>query len=156
MTIESISEEDYRDYLQAEAKRKWGYPLNEAILKKIFHYTDYYPKYVNALCAKIWFSELEPTPELVDKLWEDYIFSRKLNIAEELNDLTLNQRKLLRYLCNNPTKSPFGYETSVGAGLSTSAIQVALPPLLERDLVIEADNAYRALDPTFRYYFDMF
>lgn len=156
MTIERISEEDYRDYLQVEAMQKWGYALNEAILKKIFHYTEYYPKYVNALCAKIWFSELDPTPELVDKLWEDFIFARKSNIAEELNDLTLNQRKLLRYLCNNPTQTPFGYETSMGASLPVSAIQAALPILLKRDLVVEVNQIYRVIDPTFRYYFDMF
>ena len=156
MTIERISEEDYRIYLQAEAKKKWGYPLNELILKKIFHYTEYYPKYVNALCAKFWFNELAPTPELVDKLWENYIFSRKSDIADELDDLTLNQRKLLRYLCIHPTELPFSYETSMGSNLSVSAIQVSLSPLIEKDLVVEQDGIYRVIDPTLKYYFEMF
>jgi uncharacterized protein len=156
MSIERITEDDYRDYLQIEAKKKWGYPLSEEILAKIFYYTDYYPKYVNALCAKIWFSELDPTPELVDTLWENYIFTRKVTIAEELNDLTLNQRKLLRYLCNQPTASLFSHQTAVAAGLATSAIQTALPGLLDRDLVIKINDLYRVLDPTFKHYFAMF
>lgn len=156
MVIARISEQDYRDYLQAEAKKKWGYPLSETILTKIFEYTDLYPRYVNALCAKIWFSDLEPTPELVDQLWENYIFARKSDIAGELNDLTLNQRKLFRYLCSNPTQTPFKYETSVAAELSISAIQVALPVLLEKDLVTKIDGIYRVLDPTFKNYFDLF
>ncbi len=156
MTIERISEKDYREYLQKEAKKKWGYELNESILNKIFTYTDYYPKYINALCAKIWFNELEPTPELVDTLWENYIFTRKSAIAEELSDLKLNQRKLLIYLCNNPTELPFSFETSIAAGLSTSNIQSALPALLEKDLVVKLDGIYSVLDPTFKYYFDKF
>lgn len=156
MTIQLISEEDYRNYLNKEAKKKWGYKLGEAILKKIFEYTQRYPKYVNALCAKIWFSELEPTPELVDKLWHNYIFSRKSVIAEELNDLTLNQRKLLKYLTIQPTQYPYGYKTSMGAGLSVSATQAALKRLLERGLVVEVDEVCMVLDPTFKYYFEMF
>lgn len=156
MTITRISEKDYVDYLQKEAQKKWGYPLSDTVLRKIFTYTDYYPKYINALCAKVWFSELDPTPELVDALWEDYIFTRKSTIVEELNDLTLNQRRLLKYLSVNPTNTPFGHETSVGSGLSVSAIQVSLPPLLERDLVVELEGIYTVLDPTFRYYFEKF
>lgn len=156
MTIERISEKDYREYLQKEAKKKWGYPLSEIILKKIFHYTDYFPKYVNALCAKLWFNELEPSPELIDKLWEDYIFARKTAIAEELNDLTLNQLRLLKYLCNNPTNSPFSFEVSKNSGLSVSAIQTALPVLVDKGLVVELENTYCVLDPTFKYYFSMF
>lgn len=156
MTIDRIDEADYREYLNAEAKKKWGHVLDEATLMKIFNYTNYYPKYVNALCAKLWFSELKPSPELIDKLWEDYIFSRKTAIAEELNGLTLNQRKLLKYLCNNTPQSIFSYETSVGSGLSVSAIQNSLPHLLERDLAVETDGIYRVLDPTFKYYFEKF
>jgi hypothetical protein len=156
MTIARISEEDYRYYLQKEAKKKWDHPLNEVILKKIFTYTDFYPKYVNALCAKIWFSEVEPTPELVDHLWEEYVFARRSVIADLLNDLTLNQRKLLRYLCYYPTNAPFSHEVSVSSNLSVSAIQSALPQLIDRDLVVEVDGAYRVLDPTFKHYFKIF
>ena len=89
-------------------------------------------------------------------MWEDYIFVRKTAIAEELNDLTLNQRKLLKYLCNHPTTSPFSYEVSKNSALSVSAIQIALPLLVDKGLVIELDDSYRVLDPTFKYYFDMF
>ncbi len=156
MTLNRISEEDYREYLQQEAKKKWGHPLGGEVLRKIFYYTDYYPKYINALCAKIWFSGLEPTPELVDTLWGNYIFSKKSDIAEELDDLTLNQRKLLKYLCFNPTEFPFSHETSLRSGMPASAIQTALPVLLDRDLVIELEGIHTVLDPTFRSYFEMF
>lgn len=156
MTIERVPETEYRQYLQCEAKKKWGYELSEAILQKIFQYTDYYPKYINALCAKLWFHEAEPSETLVDELWQHYIFSRKSSIAEELKSLSLNQRKLLRYLASHPSPSPFSYETSMGAGLSVSAIQTALPVLLERDLVVQMTDGYRVLDPTFKFYFEMF
>lgn len=155
-TIERISEKDYREYLQKEAQAKWGFALNEEILQKIFQYTDFYPKYINALCAKLWFSDQEPTSELVDQCWENYIFSKKTDIAEELSDLTLNQRKLLRYLCYHPTTSPYANETSKNSGLAVSAIQTALPVLLDKDFVIDAGGCYRVLDPTFKYYFNKF
>lgn len=155
-SLERISEEDYRDYLQKEAKNKWKNPLSEEILKKIFSFTDYYPKYINALCAKLWFSDQTPTLELVEKLWENYIFSKKTDIVEELNDLTLNQRKLLRYLCYYPTTAPYSHETSKNSGLSVSTIQSALPILLDKDFVLEIEGSYRVLDPTFKYYFEKF
>lgn len=155
-TLDRVQEQDYRDYLQHEALLRWEQSLDEDVLKKIFEYTDFYPKYINALCSKLWFSESMPTTALVDQLWENYIFSKKTDIVEELSDLTLNQRRLLRYLCYHPTITPYGYEVSKSAGLSVSAIQVALPVLMDKDFVVETEQGYRVLDPTFKYYFDKF
>jgi len=152
MSLERIAEKDYCDYLQAEAKKKWAQPLSADILRKIFDYTDYYPQYVNALCAKVWFSDEKLSVELIDRLWDEYLFSRKRDIANEFQQLTLNQRKLLAYLAVHPTQSPFSHETSVGVGLSVSAIQSALPVLIENDLVVELYGFLRVLDPTLKGY----
>ena len=89
-------------------------------------------------------------------MWENYIFSKKTDIVEELNDLTLNQRKLLRHLCFNPTNSPYSHETSKNSGIAISTIQTSLPILLDKDFVLEIEGSYRVLDPTFKYYFEKF
>lgn len=156
MTIERVSEKDYRSYLQKEAEKKWGSKLSEKVLEKIFEYTDYYPKYVNALCSKLWFSNQPPRVNQLEEVWENYIFARKTDIAEELNGLTLNQRKLFKHLCFHPTQTPFGFETAVNAEMSTSAIQTALPILMDNDLVVKIGETYRVIDPTFKYYFSKF
>jgi hypothetical protein len=156
MTLELIPEAYYREYLQATAEKKWGYPLSEEILKRLFQYTAYYPKYINALCARLWMHELAPTAELVDKLWEDYIFARKGGIREELGGLKLNERKLFRYLCFNPTNAPFSQAFLSGVGLSQAGVQRALESLQENDLVIYNGEIYRVIDPTYKRYFELF
>src|SRR3990167_9899906 len=73
MTLERIAKADYVSYLTVEEKKKWKHPLSDTVLARIFFHTDYYPKYVNALCAKLWFHTQAPTPEVVDACWQSYI-----------------------------------------------------------------------------------
>ena len=156
MTLTRVSEAYYRTYLTSEAKKRWGYPLNETLLDKIFTYTECYPKYVNALCGKLWDGAADPSPELLDVLWDDYIFHRKNGIRDELDALKLNERKVLQHLCFHPTNTPYSKQVLSEVNLSQATIQRALETLLNKDLVIDVEGTYRVLDPTYRYYFQRF
>lgn len=156
MAIGLVSEEFYREYIQESAKKKWGYGLNEAILSKIFMYTECYPRYVNELCARIWMNPLNPTPELIKQLWEDFIFSRKNGIREELSSLKMNERKLFKYLCFNKTREPYSRSVLLESDLSQATVQRALETLLDKDLVVDIDGEYNVIDPTYKFYFEMF
>jgi AAA+ ATPase superfamily predicted ATPase len=156
MELSKISDEEYIDFINKAAMEKWGSPLDTEILNQILSYSDRYPKYINALCGAIWVYESKPTSELVEELWHSYVLSRKTDIAEDLSDLTLNQRKLLQWLCFEPTTELYSKEILASLKMSQSSVQKAIEILLEKDFVIEEKNVYRVLDPIFISYFRMF
>lgn len=156
MELFKISDEEYIHFINKAAIEKWGTFLDTEILNQILSYSDRYPKYINALCGAIWIYESKPTSELVEELWHSYIFSRKTDIAEDLSDLTLNQRRLLQWLCFKPTTELYSKETLTALKMSQSSVQKAIEILLEKDFVIEKENVYLVLDPIFISYFKMF
>jgi hypothetical protein len=156
MELSKISDKEYISYINKAATEKWGAPLNTEILHQILSHSDRYPKYINALCSAIWTYDSKPTSKLVDELWYSYIFSRKTDITEDLSDLTLNQRRLLQWLCFEPTAELYSKGTLTALKMSQSSVQKAIKVLLEKDFVIEEENIYRVLDPIFISYFKMF
>lgn len=156
MTINRITKKDYIEYLQAQAMTKWGKSLSDECLTKIFNNTQYYPKYINALCSKLWGFDTTPDVEIIDDVWKEYIFSRKASIREELNGLKLNELRLLKSLSESSTHEPFGQNFLKTIELSQSSVQRSLEALLEKGLVINTEGAYAVIDPTFKCYFDMF
>ena len=156
MTLGRIDADFYRCYLQEQSQKHWGYPLNDAIIDKILEYTECYPKYVNALCSRLWLSELEPTIELVNAYWQDFIFTRKDGIRDELDMLSMNERHLLYHLAFNPTNKPFSKDYLKSIDLSHASFQRALTTLQDKDLVVKIDDQFRVIDPTFKHYFAMF
>ena len=156
MEISKIADQEYIDYINKEAVKKWGAPLTDDILTQILSYSDRYPKYINVLCGALWTSNHPPTRKLVDELWQSYIFSKKTDISEDLSDLTLNQRRLLQHLCFEPTKELYSKETLILLKMSQSSVQKAINILLEKDFVVEKGGIYGVLDPKFISYFRIF
>lgn len=156
MELDKITEEDYVSYINQAAIEKWGAPLNSEIVNRVLFYSDRYPKYINTLCGAIWAADVSPTPELVDELWCSYIFSKKTDITEDLSELTLNQLRLLQWLCLNSTKELYSKETLASLKMSQSSVQKAIDVLLEKDFVVECDGIYKALDAILISYFKMF
>ena len=156
MELSKISDEAYISFINKAAIEKWETPLNTKILYQILSYSDRYPKYVNALCGAIWTYDIKPTSKLVNELWYSYVLSRKTDVTEDLSDLTLNQRRLLQWLCFEPTAELYSKETLAALKMSQSSVQKAIEVLLEKNFVIEEENVYRVLDPIFFSYFKMF
>lgn len=156
MELPKISDQDYIDYINKAARTKWGAPLEQDILSKILSYCDGYPKYINALCGALFATNIIPTLKSVDELWHSYILSKKTDITEDVSELTLNQRRLLQFLCFHPTKELYSKETLSSLKISQSSVQKAINILLEKDFVAEKDGIYSVLDPTIISYFEMF
>ena len=156
VNLERVSREDYEEYLNKAAKKEWGHPLSKAVLERVFYHTEYYPKYINALCDMLWSSGLAPTRELVDMLWDSYMLSRKTNVTDELNGLTLNQIRMVQFLCISPTSEPYGRKFLTDTGLSQGGVQSGLEILLDRDLIIQQEGVYQVIDPAIKYYFSRF
>ena len=156
MELDKITKEDYVSFINQAAIEKWGFVLSDEVLNKILFYTDRYPKYINALCGAIWAVDIKPTPEGVDDLWQHYVFSKKTDVTEDLSELTLNQRRLLQWLCFNPTTELYSKETLASLKMSQSSVQKAIEVLLEKDFVIENNCIYKILDAILISYFRMF
>ena len=156
MPLDLIAADYYHSYLAKESNKRWGKPLSASVIAEILKYTECYPKYVNALCAKLWRLKTLPSVAKVAKAWCNYMFTRKTGISEELGAMTINERKLFRVLCFMPTEKPFSKDFLVIADMSQSNIKRALTQLQEKDLVVHFSNQYRIIDPTYKSYFELF
>jgi uncharacterized protein len=156
MSLSLIKDTYYYEYLQKASLKRWGDALKQDTLQGIIDSTECYPKYVNALCAKLWRYEALPTLVDVRATWSDYMYTRKSGIREELEALKINERRLLRVLCNTPTEQPFSKAFLMTVDLSQSNVKRALEQLQEKDLVCFFNDEYRVIDPTYKHYFDMF
>ena len=155
LPLARVSKEYYLGYLQEKAQQQWGHAIDDQIIEKILHYTECYPKYVNAVCGKIWISGLAPTKELVDVVWEDLVFSRKDDIYIELSSLKLNERKLLRLICEQPTDKPYAIDYAAQIGLSPTSLRRALEEgLLKKEIVMVnyETGVFSVIDPVLKAY----
>lgn len=156
MEVGKIAADEYISYINNAALEKWNEPLNSDVSGKILTYSDRYPKYVNVLCGAIWEANTKPTAALVDEAWRSYVLSRKTDITEVLSDLTLNQRRLLQWLCFKPTAELYKKENLAKLKMSQSSVQKSIAVLLEKDFVIEESGIYKVLDVILISYFRMF
>jgi len=156
MELNKIADEEYVYFINKAAIEKWGQPLDSAVIDGILSYSDRYPKYVNALCGAIWMTDLKPTRELVDELWNSYVLAKKTDVTEDISSLTLNQRRLLQWLCFAPAEELYSKEKLAMLKMSQSSVQKALEVLLDKAFIVEDDHVYRVLDPVLISYFKMF
>ena len=155
MILHRVTAEYYESYIQEKAVEKWDHAIDHKIIAKVLEYSECYPKYVNALCRKIWTSDLEPTLELVDTIWEDFVFSRKDDIYMQLENLKINERKLLKLMCKTPTDKPFSMQYASMADLSPTSLRRSLEDgLLKKELVMRdtGTGEYYVVDPVLKYY----
>jgi len=157
MALLKISASEYVDFINCAALERWRQRLDDEVMAKILEYTDRYPKYINALCGMVWLEEMPPSVKVLGELWNSLVISRKTDIASELSELTLTQRKLLQWLCQNQRAGLYSMESALTLKMSQSSIQKAVAALLGKSLV-DLDDAgdYLVLDPTLRSYFQLF
>lgn len=154
MPIERIAEEEYKIFLNHLAKEKWGAELPEDVFLKIMTCSERHPFYVNAICNKLWKDhETLPKQKDVEKAWAWFVLSNKNSITSEVIDLSVNQKRVVNCLAENPTNEIRGREFMLETKLPPSSIVQAIESLEAKDIIFkdEQDN-YRLLDPAVRYY----
>lgn len=156
ITLERVSSADYHVYLNKAAQQRWKRKLSDTLIDKILALTERYPKYVNALCGSLWTRDQPPTSESIDQMWHDYLFARKTDISEDLESLTLNQKRLLRHIAMESTKELYSKVFLSKVNLSQSSVQASMNILLDKGLVVKWEDVYQVLDPTLKLYFELF
>lgn len=154
MQIERIAESDYKAFLNDLAQQKWGQSLPEDTFIKIMECSERHPFYVNALCSQIWrLSDAIPEARDIEKVWFDFIEVNKNNIISEVLDLSINQKRVLNCLAQEPVQEIRGKEFLLKVKLPPSSIVQAIEALESKDLIFKSDAGfYKLLDPAVRYY----
>src|SRR3990167_6972078 len=95
MTIDRIDTSCYQIFLNKMVQIKWKRSLGSDVIEEIVHLTENHPYYVNALCRRLWRSNLPPTLNDVRHSWSEYVDQQRDWISNDLAQLSLNRRKTL-------------------------------------------------------------
>ncbi len=159
--LDRIPAEHYQDYFLHAAKIRWSLKedinFTSELADIILSLTERHPYYVNVLCSRIWSQASLSTAEEIKQAWHSYALEEKSRIAYDLNQLSVNQRKLMIALSKQEevliTSQRFLHETELSSASSLQSAKV----LLERDyLYLNTDNKYCILDPLMRYVMRLF
>lgn len=153
---------DYKPYVQKAAEEKWNSVISEDAFKKMMSLTELHPFYVNMLGNQLCKSEILPDETAVVFAWEACIEIERRRLVAEVEHLTLNQQKALKYFAFNPVLEPFAKSALNAVNLSVSSMKLALQYLLDHDLVFRVTfedecvpsfkkTQYRVLDPLLAY-----
>jgi hypothetical protein len=159
--IDRIASKHYEDYFEHAAKQnsKWDpkIKLSPKLSQTILDLTESHPYYVNVLCSRLWAQTNIPTVEETQKRWHGYALEEKSRVAYDLNQLSVNQRKLMIALAKEEEVLITSQHFLQGAELSSASSLQAANVLLERDyLYLNANNKYCILDPLMRYVIKLF
>lgn len=153
LTIDRISSECYRDFLNKAAKKQWKKILANEVIDEILALTKNHPYYVNALCRSLWLSDSMPVLPNVRNQWHEYVNQQSAWIINDIGNLTLNRKKVLHALALETTDEPQGQAFSKRTELAPSAISKSVEDLQKFDLVYKDKKGYyRILDPAIEYF----
>ncbi len=151
ITLERISEESYTKFIQSAAERKWGKKISETVLKHIYTISERHPSYINRICGYFWLIDKIPSIIRIDKFWDDFISSKRSEFTSELISLSGNQKKMLLYLANTPTKHTSSQEVCSMLGISEASARQVTNKLMRMDLICKNDDGEVViLDPAFK------
>ncbi len=152
MTLKRIEEEHYVKYINHAAKLTWGEHLSTKSLEAIFNIAKYHPYYTNKLCSLAWQSEKPPSEKTIQQYWQEYVDENKSRVEQELNLLSLNQRKTLIYLAQDEkVQEPSSKTYILKWSMPSTSIHRAITTLTEKDYVfIDEKNYYKILDPLYQ------
>ena len=153
MNIERISTSCYEEFIANMAQERWsGAITNDAILE-IINLTENHPYYVNALCRHLWHDEKIPDMSRVITCWQDFVTKQSPWIVSDISALTLNKKRVLFALANEPTSEPQGQAFSKSSGINPSSIKSSIDSLLNADMIyLNKNKQYVVLDPAVAYF----
>ncbi|MCI7046498.1 ATP-binding protein [Helicobacter sp.] len=151
LVIKEIKEYSWREFIQAKFKET-NKEISNHFVSEIIKITKGFPYYTQLIAYELWNQcEIEVN---------DAIFNQAIKIALdreenlfllELDNLTQNQKKLLKILTHNPTNL-YNEQLLAQYQLKIGSIQVALLGLIKKDIIDKRNKEYYFCDPLFEYY----
>ena len=154
MQLDRISGDDYKKFISNAAIKHWETEIEQESIVQILSVTERHPFYVNALCNELWFEKVPPSEAQVKLLWKSYVLNHKSVIVSDVIPLSINQKKVLRFLSLESESEPTGQAFSQKIKMNPASVRQALNVLILKDLVYENNEGeYIVLDPAISYYF---
>ena len=150
--LKRIEQLHYQKHINKAAKLAWNNNLTNDVIQQIMTLSDRHPYYINYLCDVIW-NECHTLPKLndIDKGWQIVIEEEKSDANAEIGKLSMGQRKVLKYIANNPEDNLMSAKTSSIIGLALSSISGAITKLLEKDIIEKQNSGYIIINPITKY-----
>ncbi len=160
--LERMSSEHYFNYIQSVAQEKWGGNLSDAAYAAWIQLTELHPFYMNLLGNEICKSSRLPDADALSTAWDSCRDAEHRRLIAEVEYLTLNQQKVLKFLAQHPSTEPLSQAVLSEINLSGGSVRLCLKTLLERDIIFKVAfedprlplfqlGQYRVLDPLLAY-----
>lgn len=152
IVLPRISKADYTNLFQKAAQVTWKKKIDFDIIERIFLFTERHPYYINQLCSRLYRLNNIRFDD-VEKIWKTYATEERSQIAEELDLLSKNQRRLLIVLArNNEIKEPHGRDFQIISKMPSASITQSLTFLIKKDYVYKTKEGYfKLVDPLIKY-----
>lgn len=149
LKLERISAADYEKHLNQIAIERWNKKLDEPTFAMIMYLSNRHPYYVNYLCDIIWEeNENLPTVGDVEKAWLTVIEEEWSDALREIASLSINQRKLLKFVVTHDAKNITSQEICLTLHLPASTIKSAISALVEKDYIeMNETGRYKVINP---------
>lgn len=158
LSIARIEPKEYRDHLIKLSKIRWKKVIKPFVIEQILSCSKCHPYYLNLLCSRIWDLDAPiESEEEVEKIWKGYIEEEKGRIADEITQLTLNQRKILIAIARGSISQPTNKTFLASANLSLASSSQAVKSLTARDMIYrDTSDVLRLVDPSVEYFIQHF
>ncbi|OGO95700.1 MAG: hypothetical protein A3F41_03715 [Coxiella sp. RIFCSPHIGHO2_12_FULL_44_14] len=149
IVLERISEEDYVNFINKIAQKKWGGPLSSTLYRELFALTELHPYYINLVCGRLYVeSTTSPTQKDVTTIWKKYLTEEKTKTAIDLSKLSLIQKKLLIFIAHGQKTGLTSKESVRKMATTSGSVIKALKVLIAKDYLYEDKNSeYGIVDP---------
>lgn len=158
ITLDRIASKDYAHYIQKAAQQKWNKELSSDAFRRFMILTELHPFYVNFLGKEIFKNQTLPDETKVADAWNICLENEKRRLILEVENLTLNQQKVLKALAIEPVAEVYSSQFLSKIGMPISSMKACIQVLQDRDLIYQVTledplichmikNQYRVLDP---------
>lgn len=147
--LDRIAAIDYEKHIQKIAMDTWHKPLDQDVFNKIMELSNRHPYYVNYLCDILWeISPQHPKMNEIENAWSSVVIEEWSDALKELSDLSIGQRKLVKYIANNHIKNIQSQETCVAISMAASSLATAANALTAKDYIEQNEHGdYVIINP---------
>jgi len=151
VVLQEITPEDFVLFIMDKFSAS-GKSCSKDAAEEIYRLVRGYPYYVQKLSLFVWdMTERIVEPSAVQRSYAELVKSEEAEFVGTWSGLTLNQKKLLRAIADEPTYSPYGKDFLARYDLSVGGAQGAMKTLLELDIVEQVAEGekklHRVTDP---------
>ena len=158
ITLDRIASKDYEPYIQKAAKQKWKNKLSADAFRRFMMLTELHPFYVNFLGRQLFKNAELPDEKKVSEDWHICLENEKRRLILEVENLTLNQQKVLKALAIHSVEEVYGHPFLNEVSLPISSMKSCIQFLQDKDLIYQVafedpliehikKGQYRVLDP---------